>query len=160
MAVLRLGDISVNLSERAAHRGDGREIRLTPLEYRILAALARQPERIVTHSTLLKEVWGPDRDDSRSLRVYIGSLRRKLEADPSRPKHILTELGLGYRLVLDQEARIEIRPTKGASWSRVPASCSRYRRAALCLIIVMARLLGVIHPMVILELNLALDLLH
>jgi two-component system KDP operon response regulator KdpE len=52
-------------------------------------------------------VWGPDRDDSRSLRVYIGSLRRKLEADPSRPRHILTELGLGYRLVLDQDAQAE-----------------------------------------------------
>jgi two-component system, OmpR family, KDP operon response regulator KdpE len=91
MAVLRLGDISVNLSERVAHRSDGREVRLTPLEHRILAALARQP----------------DRDDSRSLRVYIGSLRRKLEVDPSRPRHILTELGLGYRLVLDQEARVD-----------------------------------------------------
>jgi two-component system KDP operon response regulator KdpE len=107
MAILRLGDISVNLSDRVARRGDGREVHLTPLEHRILAALARQPERIVTHSTLLKEVWGPDRDDSGSLRVHIGSLRRKLEADPSRPKHILTELGLGYRLVLDQEARSE-----------------------------------------------------
>jgi two-component system KDP operon response regulator KdpE len=106
MAVLRLGNISVNLSERFATRDDGGEIHLTPLEYKILSALARQPERIVTHSTLLKEVWGPDRDDSRSLRVYIGSLRRKLEADPSRPKHILTELGLGYRLMLDQEAPI------------------------------------------------------
>jgi two-component system KDP operon response regulator KdpE len=107
MAILRLGDISVNLSERVARRSDGREIRLTPLEHRILAALSRRPERIVTHSALIKEVWGPDRDDSRSLRVYIGSLRRKLEADPSRPKHILTELGLGYRLALDQEPRVE-----------------------------------------------------
>jgi len=107
MAILRLGDISVNLSDRAARRGDGSEVRLTPLEYKILAALARQPERIVTHPTLLKEVWGPDRDDSGSLRVYIGTLRRKLEADPSRPKHILTELGLGYRLVLDHESRSE-----------------------------------------------------
>jgi two-component system KDP operon response regulator KdpE len=67
--------------------------------------LARHPESIVTHSTLLKEVWGPNRDDSGSLRVYIGSLRRKLEADPSRPMYIITELGLGYRLLLDQEAR-------------------------------------------------------
>jgi two-component system KDP operon response regulator KdpE len=102
MAVLRLGDISVNLSDRVARRDDGRDVRLTPLEYKILAALARQPERIVTHASLLKEVWGPDRDDSGSLRVHIGSLRRKLEVDPSRPQHILTELGLGYRLVVDQ----------------------------------------------------------
>jgi two-component system KDP operon response regulator KdpE len=83
---------------------------LTPLEHRILAALARQPERIVKQSALLKEVWGPDREDSGSLRVYIGTLRRKLEADPSRPKHILTELGLGYRLVLDPEKSGEHSP--------------------------------------------------
>lgn len=104
MAILRLGNVSVDLSQRVVYRADGGEIRLTPLEHKILAALARQPERIITHSTLLKEVWGPGRDDSRSLRVYIGSLRRKLEADPSRPRHILTELGLGYRLVLDPDA--------------------------------------------------------
>ena len=110
MAILQLGDISVNLSDRVARRGDGREVRLTPLEYRILAALARQPERIVKQSTLLKEAWGPDRDDSGSLRVYIGTLRRKLEADPSRPKYILTELGLGYRLVLDPEKSGEHSP--------------------------------------------------
>jgi two-component system KDP operon response regulator KdpE len=98
MAILRLGGISVDLTGRIARRADGREVRLTPLEHRILAVLARHCESIVTHSTLLKDVWGPNRDDSGSLRVYIGSLRRKLEADPSRPKHIITELGLGYRL--------------------------------------------------------------
>jgi two-component system KDP operon response regulator KdpE len=101
MAILRLGSISVDLTGRIARRADGREVRLTPLEHRILAVLARHPESIVTHSTLLKDVWGPNRDDSGSLRVYIGSLRRKLEADPSRPKHIITELGLGYRLLVD-----------------------------------------------------------
>jgi two-component system KDP operon response regulator KdpE len=98
MAILRLGGVSIDLTGRIARRADGREVRLTPLEHRILAVLARHRESIVTHSTLLKDVWGPNRDDSGSLRVYIGSLRRKLEADPSRPKHIITELGLGYRL--------------------------------------------------------------
>ena len=106
MGILRLGNISVDLTGRVARREDGSEVRLTPLEHRILAVLARHPETIVTHSTLLKEVWGPNRDDSGSLRVYIGSLRRKLEQDPSRPKHIITELGLGYRLLLDQEAHV------------------------------------------------------
>jgi two-component system KDP operon response regulator KdpE len=105
MAILRLGGISVDLTSRIARSADGREVRLTPLEHRILAVLARHTERVVTRSALLKDVWGPNRDDSGSLRVYIGSLRRKLEADPSRPKHIITELGLGYRLLLDQEAR-------------------------------------------------------
>jgi two-component system KDP operon response regulator KdpE len=107
MAVLRLGGISVDLTARTAWRADGHEVRLTPLEYRILAVLARQPESIVTQATLLKDVWGPNREDSGSLRVYIGSLRRKLEADPGRPKHIITELGLGYRLLLDQEAGVD-----------------------------------------------------
>ncbi len=101
MAVLKLGDVSVDMGRRIAHRANGEEIRLTPLEHRILETLARNQERIVTHSALLKDVWGPGRDDSRALRVYIGSLRRKLEAEPNRPKHILTELGLGYRLVLE-----------------------------------------------------------
>ncbi len=106
MAVLRLGCVSVDLTARAAHRVDGDEVRLTPIEYRILAVLARNPESIVTQATLLKDVWGPDRDDSGSLRVFIASLRRKLEVDPSRPKYIITELGLGYRLLLDQEAGV------------------------------------------------------
>jgi two-component system KDP operon response regulator KdpE len=104
MAVLRLGNISVDLGARLARAGDGRQVKLTPLEYRILAVLARTPESIVSQATLLNEVWGPNREDSGSLRVYIGSLRRKLEADHSRPKHIVTELGLGYRLLLNQEA--------------------------------------------------------
>jgi len=104
MAILRLGGICVDLGARLARRADGQAIRLTPLEYRILAVLARNPESIVPQATLLNEVWGPNRDDSGSLRVYIGSLRRKLEVDPTRPKHIITELGLGYRLLLDQDA--------------------------------------------------------
>jgi two-component system KDP operon response regulator KdpE len=102
-ALLRLDAISVDLAARTACRDDGQEIRLTPLEYRILTVLARQPESIVTQATLLKDVWGPSRDDSGSLRVHIASLRRKLEADPTRPKHIITELGLGYRLLCDQD---------------------------------------------------------
>jgi two-component system KDP operon response regulator KdpE len=103
MGVMELGDVSIDLGRRVAHRRDGAEVRLTPLEHRILETLARHGERIVTHATLIKEVWGPHRDDSRALRVYIGSLRRKLEVDPANPRHILTELGVGYRLVMDAE---------------------------------------------------------
>jgi two-component system KDP operon response regulator KdpE len=103
MAVLRLGEVSVDLGRRVARRSDGAEVRLTPLEHRILETLARHAGRIVTHAALIKEVWGPNRDDSRALRVYIGSLRRKLEAEPNRPKHIVTELGLGYRLVIEPD---------------------------------------------------------
>jgi len=104
MGILRLGEMTVDMARRVAKDREGREIRLTPLEHRILESLARQGDRIVTHATLIKEVWGPERDDSRALRVFIGSLRRKLEADPKRPQHILTELGIGYRLVIDGEA--------------------------------------------------------
>jgi two-component system KDP operon response regulator KdpE len=103
MGVLDLGDVAIDLGRRVANRRDGREVRLTPLEHRILETLARHGDRIVTHATLIKEVWGPNRDDSRALRVYIGSLRRKLEIDPSRPQHIITELGVGYRLAMEAE---------------------------------------------------------
>jgi len=103
MGVLELGDVTVDLGRRVVRSRDGREVRLTPLEHRILETLARHGERIVTSAALIKEVWGPDRDDTRALRVYIGSLRKKLEVDPGRPKYILTELGVGYRLVIDPD---------------------------------------------------------
>jgi two-component system KDP operon response regulator KdpE len=103
MGVLDLGDVSVDLGLRVALRRDGREIRLTPLEHRILETLARHGDRIVTHAAVIKEVWGPNREDLRALRVYIGSLRRKLEVDPARPRYILTEPGVGYRLIVPSE---------------------------------------------------------
>jgi len=104
MGVLELGDVTVDLGRRVVRSRDGREVRLTPLEHRILETLARHGERIVTSAALIKEVWGPERDDTRALRVYIGSLRKKLEVDPGRPKYILTELGVGYRLVIDPDS--------------------------------------------------------
>ncbi len=103
MGVLQIGAVSIDMSRRVVQNQDGREVRLTPIEHRILESLVRHGDRIVTHAALIREVWGPNRDDSRALRVYIGSLRRKLEADPSRPKHILTELGIGYRLVFPND---------------------------------------------------------
>jgi two-component system KDP operon response regulator KdpE len=107
MGVLELGAVAVDLGRRVVRSRDGREVRLTPLEHRILETLARHGERIVTSAALIKEVWGPDRDDTRALRVYIGSLRKKLEFDPSRPKYILTELGVGYRLVIDPDPAVD-----------------------------------------------------
>jgi two-component system KDP operon response regulator KdpE len=83
---------------REAHTPDV-EIHLTPLEYRVLECLARQSGMIVTANQLIREVWGPGRlGDSRSLRVCLRNLRQKLEPDPARPRYILTEAGLGYRL--------------------------------------------------------------
>lgn len=104
MGILQLGDVTVDLGRRVAQSRTGRAVRLTPLEHRILETLARHGERIVTYAALIKEVWGPERHDSRALRVYIGSLRRKLEIDPSCPQYILTELGIGYRLVIETES--------------------------------------------------------
>ncbi len=73
---------------------------MTPHEYRLLHVLIRYAGRVVTHHQLLKEVWGPGyTDESHYLRVYMGHLRRKLETDPTRPRYLLTEPGVGYRLV-------------------------------------------------------------
>jgi two-component system, OmpR family, KDP operon response regulator KdpE len=101
MGILEFGIVTVDLGRRTARRRDGVEIRLTPTEHRILETLARHRERIVKHTDLIKEVWGPTRGDARALRVYISSLRGKVEIDPCRPQHILTELGVGYRFVIN-----------------------------------------------------------
>jgi two-component system, OmpR family, KDP operon response regulator KdpE len=102
-AVLRLGDAHVDLANRVARGPRGDEVHLTPLEHRILECLARHADSVVTHTQVMKEVWGPHQIDIRSLRVYVASLRRKLELDPARPKYIMTESGVGYRLVSDAE---------------------------------------------------------
>lgn len=79
---------------------DGQQVRLTPTEWRLLAILARNPGRIVGRRDLLRELRGPDLDrESHYLRVYLAQLRRKLEPDPTRPRHLITEPGIGYRLV-------------------------------------------------------------
>jgi len=99
---LKLGTASIDLGRRVTHGQDGAEKRLTPLEHRILECLVRHAGSVVTHGALLREVWGPHQSDMRALRVYITSLRRKLEADPVQPRHLLTEPGVGYRLVTTQ----------------------------------------------------------
>ena len=77
----------------------GRPVELSATEYRLLAALARNPDRVMLHEELLREVWGPEyRDEKEYLRVYIRYLRQKIEADPSHPQLILTQQGAGYRL--------------------------------------------------------------
>ncbi|HKT72947.1 MAG TPA: response regulator [Steroidobacteraceae bacterium] len=104
-ATLALGPVSIDLANRQA-RGPLGDIHLTPLEYRVLDCLAREAGMVVRQRRLLREVWGPDReDDARGLRVCIKYLRDKLEPDPKRPRYLLTETGLGYRLRSDAEAR-------------------------------------------------------
>lgn len=90
---------TIDLAARIVTR-DGQPVRLTPTEWRLLEILARNAGRIVTQSELLRELRGPDLDrESHYLRVYLAQLRRKLEPDPSRPRHLLTDPGIGYRLV-------------------------------------------------------------
>ncbi|HXY95615.1 MAG TPA: response regulator [Steroidobacteraceae bacterium] len=102
-AVLRFGSLHVDLARREAHGADG-EVHLTPLEYRVLGCLAQQLGSIVMQRQLIREVWGPGReDDSRSLRVCIKNLRAKLEPDPRQPRYLITETGVGYRLRADEE---------------------------------------------------------
>jgi len=95
------GEVSFDAAAREVRlRGD--LVHLTPNEFDLLAALARHPGKVLTHRQLLKEVWGGVAGaQSHYLRVYMAQLRRKLEADPARPKHLVTELGVGYRLKLE-----------------------------------------------------------
>ncbi len=93
-----VGDVRVDLLRRQVRRG-GEEIHLTPTEYRLLAALVRHAGRVVTHRQLLQEVWGANYEDqTHYLRVYMAQLRHKLERDPTRPRLLATEPGVGYRL--------------------------------------------------------------
>lgn len=103
--VVVFGDVTVDLALRSVSRDDaGRStiVRLTPTEWRILELLVRNPGRLVTREELLTSIWGPHHTgDSGYLRLYVGQLRKKLEAEPSAPRFLLTEPGLGYRLVPD-----------------------------------------------------------
>ena len=99
---LSLGEARIDLEKRRAWRGTA-EIRLTPVEFKLLACLAKHLGMVVTQRQLLTEVWGPTHaEDTHYLRVYLKQLRDKLEADSVRPKYLLTETGVGYRLVADE----------------------------------------------------------
>jgi two-component system, OmpR family, KDP operon response regulator KdpE len=100
-SAIKLGEVQIDLERRTA-RGPAGEIRLTPLEYRMLACLARHAGFIVTQTQLIREVWGPVHlGDTRGLRVCIKNLRSKLEPEAHQPKYLVTEPGLGYRLRTD-----------------------------------------------------------
>ncbi len=100
-ATFRVGHITVDLEARVVRAGNG-EVHLTPIEFRLLETLVRNAGKVVTQRQLLAEVWGPQHSEqSQYLRVYMTQLRRKLEADPARPRHLRTEPGVGYRLVTE-----------------------------------------------------------
>jgi two-component system KDP operon response regulator KdpE len=96
------GDLKVDLARRQVWTRD-KEVHLTPIEYKLLAVLIKHAGHVVTHRQLLREVWGPNASEqTQYLRVYMGQLRHKLEQNPSRPAHLLTEPGVGYRLRADE----------------------------------------------------------
>ncbi len=97
--VLEIGDLVVDLQKHSVTMAE-RPIHLTPHEFELLRLLARHEGKLLTHTTILREVWGPAyQRESSYIHVYVSQLRRKLEPDPARPRYILTEPGVGYRLV-------------------------------------------------------------
>ncbi len=92
-----VGDLHVDLGKRRVLLA-GEPVSLTPIEFKLLATLARNPGRVFTHRALLNEVWGPGSDERHLVRVHMANLRRKIEKDTARPRYLLTEPGVGYRL--------------------------------------------------------------
>jgi two-component system KDP operon response regulator KdpE len=98
-AEIIFGDVRIDIAHRLVERA-GENLRLTPIEYRLLTHLAAHPHCVLTHRQLLQSVWGPGHaEDTHYLRVYMGQLRKKVEADPAKPRHLVTETGIGYRFV-------------------------------------------------------------
>lgn len=97
--VFTVGDLRLDLATRRVFLADS-PVPLTPLEYRLLVTFARHAGKVLTHRFVLREVWGPNHsDDPRYVRVFVAALRRKIEPNPSHPRYLLTEQGVGYRLV-------------------------------------------------------------
>jgi len=98
-ARVTIGDVQVDFAAHLVRKG-GREVHLTPIEFKLLSVLVANAGRVLTHRQLLREVWGPERvEHNHYLRVFMGTLRHKLEDDPAQPQILLTETGVGYRLV-------------------------------------------------------------
>lgn len=98
-AVFEVGELCVDLARREV-RLSGKPVHLTPIEYSLLATLVKNAGKVITHRQLLKEVWGPGvANETHYLRVYANQLRQKIEPDPARPRYLITETGVGYRLL-------------------------------------------------------------
>jgi two-component system, OmpR family, KDP operon response regulator KdpE len=96
-AVVAVGEYRVDLVNKTVNRADHSCVHLTPTEWGILEPLLRNPHKLIDRRQLLTDVWGPGTTNTNYLRIYLASLRRKLESDPSQPRHLLTEQGMGYR---------------------------------------------------------------
>ncbi len=103
-STLQIGQHTIDLAARLVSAVDGTQVRLTPTEWHLLEILARNPGKLVSQRHLLTEVWGPSyTDETHYLRQYLAQLRRKLEEDPARPQHLITEPGIGYRLQIQPD---------------------------------------------------------
>jgi two-component system KDP operon response regulator KdpE len=99
--IFTVGELHVDLARRRVQIGET-EIHLTPIEYKLLTTLIQHAGKVLTHQQLLRQVWGPAyTDEAHYLRVYMGQLRHKLESTPARPRYLLTEPGVGYRLAAE-----------------------------------------------------------
>ncbi len=113
--VVKFGPLSIDFPARAVFISEQR-VALTPKEYRLLQILAQHSGNVVTHQFLLREVWGSEHiDDTHYLRIFVRKLRRKIEADPTQPRILLTELGVGYRLVMSDPPAAPMAPPAAAS---------------------------------------------
>ncbi|MDD1620177.1 MAG: response regulator [Methylococcaceae bacterium] len=102
--IFETGQLRVDLTRRKVFVGEN-EVRITPIEFRLLSILIRHAGLVVTHRQLLQEVWGAEHiHDQHYLRIYLGQLRHKLEINPARPRYLLTEMGVGYRLAVDDHS--------------------------------------------------------
>ena len=100
-ALFKTGELEVDLAARIV-KVSGKEVHLTPIEFKLLALLIRHAGKVLTHRLILKEVWGPNSEyENQYLRVYMNQLRHKIEAEPARPKYLITETGVGYRLKVE-----------------------------------------------------------
>ena len=106
--ILKIGEITIDFSKRMVLKNN-KEIKMTPTEYSLLNFVARHMGKVITHNQIIKELWGPNATpDSSYLRVYILQLRRKIEDDPANPRYLITEPGIGYRLIAEEKSNQNI----------------------------------------------------
>lgn len=124
-ATIQVGDLRMDLTKRRVFAGP-EEVHLTPTEYKLLALLMQHAGRALTHGELLRVVWGPGHDhNAQYLRVYMVQLRRKLERDPARPRYLVTETGVGYRIKVPAPSKPDSKTCATPEGQAVPTARSR-----------------------------------
>lgn len=93
-----VGELEINFDKRLVHM-NGKEVHLTPIEYKIITLLSQHAGKVLTHDFIIKNIWGPYTNETQALRVNMANIRRKLEENPAEPQYILTEMGVGYRII-------------------------------------------------------------